>query len=188
MKLNLGCGMRHMPEYINVDRHSAANPDLLCDLELMPWPWNDNSADVILLTHVLEHLGQTPNAFLQIMQELYRVLKPLGNIVIKVPHHHCDNFWNDPTHVRVINPSILSLFSKKNCLKYIEDNAPNTPLALYLNIDLELTTVSYALLPPYAERWTNGEMQQQELDHLMTTFWNVVDEITMVLTKPLLVP
>jgi SAM-dependent methyltransferase len=184
MKLNLGSGMRRVDGYINVDRENLASTDEMWDLEIFPWPWGDSSTTEILMTHVLEHLGETPSVFLKVMKEIYRVLTPGGTCTIRVPHHHCDNFWNDPTHVRPVTPQVLSLFSKKNCQAYAEDNAPNTPLALYLNIDLELTNVSYALLPPYAEQWNKGQITQSQLDYMMNTHWNVVDEVTMILTKP----
>src|SRR6516162_1537826 len=56
LKLNLGCGDKRIPGYINVDKFS--NPDLKHDLETFPWPWPDDSVSEILLIHVLEHLGQ----------------------------------------------------------------------------------------------------------------------------------
>ena len=55
LRLNLGCGAKHLEGYINVDKFG--NPDVRLDLETFPWPWEDNSAIAIELRHVLEHLG-----------------------------------------------------------------------------------------------------------------------------------
>jgi hypothetical protein len=44
LKLNLGCGYTRMDGYVNVDVSAACNPDLVADLEEVPWPWA-NDAD-----------------------------------------------------------------------------------------------------------------------------------------------
>ncbi|MCK5443136.1 MAG: methyltransferase domain-containing protein, partial [Maribacter sp.] len=44
-------------------------------------PFNDNSFDVILCNHVLEHIPEDAKA----MQELYRILKPNGWGVFQIP-------------------------------------------------------------------------------------------------------
>src|ERR1700677_2089475 len=83
MKLNLGSGRRPIEGWVNVDKYPPA--DVLHDLEELPWPWADNAAEDVLLCHVLEHLGQTPNLFLKIMQELYRVCANGALVTIMVP-------------------------------------------------------------------------------------------------------
>src|SRR5690242_6188134 len=112
MKLNLGCGQNKVPGYLNVDKYAACEPDRVVDLEAFPWPFADGSAEEILLTHVLEHLGRDTDTFLGIMKELYRVLSPGGKVEIRVPHPRSEGFLGDPTHVRPISPTILTLFSK----------------------------------------------------------------------------
>ena len=48
----------------------------ICDL-----PFTDNSFDIILCNHVLEHIPDDTKA----MQELYRVLKPGGMAILQIP-------------------------------------------------------------------------------------------------------
>jgi len=61
MNLNLGCGNYKLENFINVDKIDIYKPlDVLHDLERLLWPFESNSADHILLSHVLEHLGQLP--------------------------------------------------------------------------------------------------------------------------------
>src|SRR4051812_28847226 len=111
LKLNLGSGQNPKPGYINVDKFGS--PDVTCDLEQFPWPWEDNSVGEVEMFHVLEHLGESTATFMGIIKELYRVCRDGAMMRISVPHPRCDDFLNDPTHVRPITPEVMSLFSKR---------------------------------------------------------------------------
>ncbi len=45
LRLNLGCGMKHIEGYVNVDRFGE--PDVRHDLEVLPWPWPDDSVSEV---------------------------------------------------------------------------------------------------------------------------------------------
>ena len=75
LNLNLGSGSKRIKNYINVDKYEVFKPDIIHDLEKLPYPFDDNSVDNIILSHILEHIGQSPNIFNLIMQELYRICK-----------------------------------------------------------------------------------------------------------------
>jgi predicted SAM-dependent methyltransferase len=107
MNLNMGCGYNKRAGYVNVDVSPTCAPDVVCDLELVPWPWRNDEADEVLFNHSLEHLGQTSKAFLEIIKELYRICKHNARIEINVPHPRRDDFINDPTHVRIITPAFF---------------------------------------------------------------------------------
>ena len=181
--INLGSGRNPLLGAVNVDKEVAARPDVLWDLEQTPWPFEDNSADQIFCTHVLEHLGRETVVFFAVMKEIYRVLKPEAVCEIRVPHVRCSNFWNDPTHVRVITPEIMGLFSKENCAEFAKNKWPNTPLAVYLDIDFILLEVVYKLTPNWSSLWESGQLPQKELDYAANTYWNVIEEITMKIKK-----
>lgn len=81
-KLNLGAGGTRKEGYVNVDWLSALKPDIEHDLNVFPYPFEDNEFDHIEAYHVLEHLDRP----FQVMKEIHRILKPGGKLIIKVPH------------------------------------------------------------------------------------------------------
>lgn len=81
-KLNLGCGERKKAGFINIDWNKETKPDILHDLNILPYPFEDNHFDLIEASHILEHLDKP---FL-VMKELHRLLKPDGILMVKVPH------------------------------------------------------------------------------------------------------
>ncbi len=81
-KINFGCGQYKKEGFINIDISPATYPDILHDLEKIPYPFEDESIDLVEADHVLEHLNNP----LSVMKEIWRILKPGGRATIKVPH------------------------------------------------------------------------------------------------------
>jgi hypothetical protein len=179
LKLNLGCGENHVPGYVNVDKHGK--PDVLHDLETFPWPWEDNSVGEIRLSHVLEHLGQMTSVYLKIIKELYRICAPNATIYVVVPHPRHDHFLNDPTHVRIVTPQGLDLFSKSKNREWIKAGFANSPLGLYLNVDFEITDVNYILDPLWLQKLNSREITETQVDEALRNFNNVVTEMRILL-------
>ena len=113
MKLNLGCGNKKLEGYVNIDSDPLCAPDRVLDLRSMPWPFDESSVSEIVMSHVLEHLGQTTEEFRKVIQEIYRILAPDGRLKVVVPHAAHDAFPADPTHVRPIALETFRLLSKK---------------------------------------------------------------------------
>lgn len=179
MKLNLGCGHRKLDGYINADSSVECKPDVLFDLEHFHWPWEKNSVQEIRMQHVLEHVGQTPEGFIHIMQELYRVCAPGAHVYIEVPHPRSDGFICDPTHVRPIMPQMLALFSKQFNRDTIAKGWPNTPLGLMHDIDFEIVDTKIYLQPGWEHLISDPVAMQRTID----IYFNVVSDIHITLRK-----
>ena len=93
-QLNLGCGRFAKPGFVNVDWVKVPGVDVVHDLSLLPYPFEDNSFERIEADHVLEHL---PEVF-EVMRELHRLLKPGGDLVLRVPHF--SRGFSHPEHKR----------------------------------------------------------------------------------------
>ena len=138
IKLNLGCGENFIQGYLNVDKEGT--PDLKHDLEKFPWPWETDSVKEILLIHVLEHLGRETDVYFKIIQEIYRVCKKNARLRIVVPHFRHLNFYTDPTHVRIITPEGMQMFSKRHN-QMVKGRSSDTLLGLQLDVNLEIRSI-----------------------------------------------
>ena len=99
LRLHLGCGRTILPGWVNVDRVKLPGVDVVADLEqcrAVPLPFADGSVDEFLMSHVIEHIGDT----LGLMQELHRIARPGAVLVARTPYGSSDDAWEDPTHVR----------------------------------------------------------------------------------------
>jgi hypothetical protein len=179
LRLNLGSGTNPRAGYVNVDKHGS--PDLKWDLERFPWPWETGSVEEVVLSHVLEHLGAAPEQFIAVMKELYRVCRDGARIHVRVPHPRHDFFLADPTHVRPILPATLELFSRRRNLEWQTSGAPNTPLALYHDVDFEIEDTSLLLDEPYRTQLKEGRITQDEAQGLVARYNNVASEVRITL-------
>ena len=179
IKLNLGCGQHKKDGFINVDKSGDA--DLIHNLEIFPWPWEDNAVSYVLMHHVLEHLGEKTDVFLHIIKELYRVSMPDATIEVTVPNPRHDYFINDPTHVRPITKEVMDLFSKQKNLEWKENGISNSPLALYLDVDFEVIDHGFVFAKFWAEGHQKKEISDGDLNFAATHYFNVVEEISMLL-------
>ena len=96
LRLNLGCGLRRLPGYYNVDRLPLPGVDILADLEAPLTALPDDSVEAVYCRHTLEHVTD----LLGLLGELHRVTHPEGRLEVIVPHFSNPYGYSDPTHVR----------------------------------------------------------------------------------------
>ena len=108
MKLDLACGDRKKDGFIGVDIEKTPATDVMHDLNVYPWPFEDDSVDEIYCSHYVEHIPHDVDnedkrdGFIQFVDEIYRILKPKGKIEIKAPYYQNQRAFGDPTHRRHI--------------------------------------------------------------------------------------
>ena len=113
IKLNLGCGTDYRQGYINIDKGSC-KCDTQYDIELAPYPFENNSVDEVLLQHVLEHID--PERFYGMMKEIYRVCKNGAKIHIESPMAGSNNYFTDPTHKMPVTDRTFDYLDKTKAL------------------------------------------------------------------------
>ncbi|MDD5699630.1 MAG: class I SAM-dependent methyltransferase [Candidatus Nanoarchaeia archaeon] len=93
--LDIGCGNHKVRGSIGLDSVKLNGVDIVHDLNKVPYPFKDNSFDIIYANQVLEHLEVSLD---DILNELCRICKPEGRIRIIVPHALSVGAFSDHTH------------------------------------------------------------------------------------------
>lgn len=121
--LDLGCGKDprnpyNADEIFGVDIVDLGNPNIkVADLAIDPIPFEDNSFDYVSGYDFLEHIPRViylgrerKQPFIDIMSEVWRVLKPGGIAYFAtpaMPHHET---FQDPQHVNYISTKSVLYF------------------------------------------------------------------------------
>jgi SAM-dependent methyltransferase len=124
-----GCDARQLFDYVrlvnreaedvrvtHLDADARLNPDVVCTLGHEPIPLPDNSVDLIVAWHVLEHVGKQGEsaAWFFAWEEMYRVLTPGGFLYGESPYYDSLWAWLDPTHTRAIGEASFAFFKQDN--------------------------------------------------------------------------
>lgn len=134
-----------------------------CDLNKSPIPFDDDFFDVIIASHVIEHLND-PLVF---FQECMRVLKPGGKFYLEAPSERSVNLkgnlvqmdkmfsislYDDPTHTK--RPWTAQSYYR--LAKYFDCN----PLEINY-IQSWIIKLAYPILKPYSILTKNGRLLEK---------------------------
>lgn len=118
MILDLGCGDKKenwVPNSDGVDMFDYGQKYQF-NLEETPWPIEDNKYNQVVALHILEHI-KDGFAFIQILNEIWRVSKPGALFRGACPHFPSSpNWYRDPTHCRPINEYSFDMFLENSAI------------------------------------------------------------------------
>jgi tetratricopeptide (TPR) repeat protein len=163
LRLDIACGKNKKPGFTGVDIWTGA--DIVADLEIFPWPFDDDSVDEVFCSHYLEH---TPD-LISFANELYRIMKVGAKAEIICPYYSSIRAWQDPTHLRAISENTFLYFKKEWRVGNRLDHYPITA-----DFDFEC---SYVL----DSEWQGKN--EEELRFAIKHYINVVSDIRAVLMK-----
>jgi SAM-dependent methyltransferase len=165
VKVNLGAGYKRFDGFVNVDDDPLTKPEYLVDLEAGKLPFEDNSVDEMICSHILEHIWN----FIPLMQEIHRVCKHGAIINIVSPYHLHDIQFIDPTHKRFITVEGMRLFSQKFNQECIDTQGSSSGLGLKFNINFEIVAFDFnydsfytGYLADYKKRKEEGTTTPEE--------------------------
>lgn len=121
-ELLLGCGnsrakrihFEHVPAQFEnlttLDADARCAPDVVHDLNVLPYPFDDCAFDEIHAYEVLEHCGRQGDWRYYFAQwsEFWRIMKPGAFFCATVPAWDSAWVWGDPGHTRIISRESLS--------------------------------------------------------------------------------
>lgn len=178
-QLNMGCGYKKLSDHWNVDIEPRCNPDQVLDFENTPWPYQDNFFSKITADNILEHLGQQPKVFTNVIKEMYRVSQDKAEWFIRFPHHRCDLFWDDYTHVRPLSAKTFQMFDQKFNFSSIQKNLSESTFGIYHSVDLEIYDVTYNLVPYWKNQQEEGLLGYRQLDMKLNTMANICETVNI---------
>jgi SAM-dependent methyltransferase len=120
--LDLGCGVKPRNPFnaklsFGLDvRDDLAMGIKSADLVLGPIPFEDQSFDFVTAYDFLEHiprvvyLPERRLPFVNLMNEIYRVLKPGGIFLSSTPIYPYGAAFRDPTHINILTDETFSLY------------------------------------------------------------------------------
>lgn len=107
-KLNIRCWLDLKDWYINLDWLKLPWVDIVHNLDILPYPFEDNYFDEIYSSHVLEHITD----LLLVMRELSRITKNWWQIKVVVPYFTNPGTRADYTHKRAFTVNSFNYFTK----------------------------------------------------------------------------
>jgi len=109
MILDFGCRTEKIPGATGVDIDPDSDAEVIHDLNVCPFPFEDNSVDKIYAKHIIEHLDDP----IMFIKEIWRILKPGGTVFIETPHFSNYVAFSEPQH-----KFFYSYFTFRNILDY----------------------------------------------------------------------
>lgn len=174
VKLNIGSGPNKIEGFISVDTIKFNDDVTVLNAGAEVWPWDDESVDEVLASHMIEHL--TPQERCHFFNELHRVMKPTGKATVIAPHFASCRAYGDPTHQW---PPIGEFFWYYLSKEWREANAPHADkknLEWGYNCDLSCVWGN-GMHPAIVTR--NPEYQQ----YAMTNFKEAIQDLHCTITK-----
>ncbi|MCR4275105.1 MAG: class I SAM-dependent methyltransferase [Candidatus Campbellbacteria bacterium] len=111
--LHVGCGHSKISGALGMDVLALPEVDVVHNLDVVPWPLQDASVDIIFGHSVLEHVTD----IVAFMDEAWRVLAPRGRLIVAVPYFRSTDSFTDITHKHFFTSESLDYFFVENTPK-----------------------------------------------------------------------
>lgn len=163
LKLNLGCGIMKLPDYVNVDMEEGCAPEVLHDLTQAPWPWDDNTVEEANFELSLEQMGENRKEFLTVIKELYRVCAPDAKVNIVTLHPRHDSFVMNPLCLHPLGPEFIASLSIAQNMQMIASGVPGDYMGLRLGVNFEVVKADFLFSPEFEGQFKEGSVTEEEL-------------------------
>ncbi|MFH1751772.1 MAG: methyltransferase domain-containing protein [archaeon] len=149
VKINFGSSSVRLPGFLNLDFNPSADVDIICDLNKLPYPFEDQSIDFIEINCVVEHLQIH---LIDFLKEAKRILKHRGRM-----HLRTDNFFNWHSRISYLFAKWQDTEAYHPFHTWILDYDYTTKLCKHLGFSVveRKPTTSFFLIKSLEKFWPN---------------------------------
>jgi len=112
--LDVGCGNAKTPNAIGIDSNPTTQADVIHDLNSYPWPLESNSFDLIIGSHIIEHVAD----MVKFLEEIHRLGKHGAKVKFVTPHFSSRFSFTDPTHLRHLGIRSFDYFVARRQIRH----------------------------------------------------------------------
>lgn len=106
MNVNLGCGEKKINGAIGVDFRKTNATDIIHDLRVFPWPFEDEQFENAIANDIIEHMLYV----IPFLDECWRITKPGGHLIIHTDYFTSEQSYTDPTHLHYFTLESFDFF------------------------------------------------------------------------------
>ena len=172
--LDLGCGKKKRQGAIGVDYSDRHDADIIHDLNVFPYPFDDDSIDQVYLDNVLEHLDDP----MAVMAEVHRISKKGARIKVIVPYFRSVWAFIDPTHRHFFTVDSFAFYDPEHliCQRYDYVKTRFKVEAVIFNESLPTSRWIKKIITKLANKWPH------KYEYYFSHFFPL-DDITYYLRK-----
>lgn len=156
--VDLGCGDRKFPGAVGVDISPDTGADVVHDLDVFPWPFDDSSFDEVLLQDVIEHVADP----YRVMAEVHRIARSGATVQLRTPHFSSVLAYSDPTHRHYLSALGVAALASPGFEHYSRVRFEVVSVRLDMWLPFRLAGIEWL-----ANRWT--ALYEQYLPFLFTS-------------------
>lgn len=110
IRLDIGCGEKKQKGWVGMDIRPVKGVDIVHDVQVFPWPIPDNIVLQVLCSHLWEHIE--PKYRITFMDEIWRIMRPDGQLLLSAPYYQSIGACQDPTHYTCPTEGTFTYFDK----------------------------------------------------------------------------
>jgi len=116
--LDIGGGMNKKDHsgVLCIDNRDRPETDILWNLEVFPWPILHSSVSMAVATGVVSHINPANGTFVKFMNEIWRIMKPGGELLVSVPYATSMGMFRDPMAVNFVTEETWCYFDPEDSL------------------------------------------------------------------------
>ncbi len=147
--LDVGCGWNKTPGAIGIDSNPRTHADVIHDLGVLPYPFENDEFDEVVCRHVAEHVPDV----MAFVTELFRITRPGGRIKITTPHYSNPDWPTDPTHRNHFNSYSFNCFVEERQVFEFYTEVRLKPIRTYVSLANLWRAFGLELIVNLDQRW-----------------------------------